>query len=221
MKTSNNEIDSNDVNYLKNLRKIYEETRMEGSRIYLRRLLPGDIDEKYFNYYQQSELTKYMYQTPRQITAEGLLQEQQSGQDSGQYHMYGVFDKTNSLCIGNIRVGHMTHTHKISDLAIFIGNSNYLGKGIAQEAIGLGNQLCFEKYDFRKLHSGMFEANIASVKAYLKTGWLVEGRLRGQYWVDEKPMDRICVALFNPKYFSNDFLSKARLISEATMNGSF
>jgi hypothetical protein len=70
----------------------------------------------------------------------------------------------------------------------------------------LGNKLCFEYYDFRKLHGGMFQANIASIKAYLKTGWVIEGLLKGQYWVDQKPMDRVAVACFNPKYFTPELL---------------
>jgi hypothetical protein len=60
----------------------------------------------------------------------------------------------------------------------------------------------------------MFEENIASVKAYMKTGWVVEGRLRAQYWVNEKPMDRITVACFNPKYFSSEFLKTVKEKSE-------
>jgi RimJ/RimL family protein N-acetyltransferase len=155
-----------------------------------------------------------MYQTPRKIDREQLLQELKTGEDTGNYHLYGVFDKSNDLCIGNIRVGMITHVHKISDLAIFIGNPEYLGKGLATEAINLGNQLCFGPYDFRKLHGGMFEENIASVKAYMKTGWVVEGRLRAQYWVNEKPMDRITVACFNPKYFSSEFLKTVKEKSE-------
>ena len=193
---------------MEELNKIFLNSRMEGDRIYLRGLKESDITDLYVSYFQNKELVKYMYQTPRIIDREHLIKELNSGVDTGQYHMYGVFDKSNDLCIGNIRVGHMTPIHKISDLAIFVGHPEYHGKGIAQDAIALGNKLCFEKYDFRKLHGGMFEANMASVRAYLKTGWVIEGRLRGQYWVDGNAMDRITVACFNPKYFSESFLQK-------------
>lgn len=214
-------VDPKDPQYFEKIRKIYDESRIESDRIYLKRLHDSDISPMYVSYYQHEELIKYMYQTPRKIDQAHLVQELKTGEETAQYHMYGVFDKSNDLCIGNIRVGMITHAHKISDLAIFIGNPSYLGKGLATEAIALGNRLCFENYDFRKLHGGMFEANIASVKAYMKTGWVVEGRLRGQYWVDAKPMDRICVACFNPKYFSEDFLKKVRVLSEEHLKNSF
>jgi RimJ/RimL family protein N-acetyltransferase len=207
-------VDPKDPHYFDNLKNIFNTTTVTGERIYLRRLSPSDITELYVSFFQNAELVKYMYQTPRKIDAEHLLNELKSGEDSNNFHMYGVFDKTNDVIIGNIRVGWITHAHKISDLAIFIGHPAYLGKGYATEAIKLGNKICFETYDFRKLFGGMFEENIASVKAYMKTGWVVEGRLRGQYLVNGERMDRISVACFNPKYFSPDFMAKVTADSE-------
>jgi [ribosomal protein S5]-alanine N-acetyltransferase len=189
-------------------------SKFSSKRIYLRKLEVSDINDHYLSFYSHKELTQYMYQTPRTVTQDDLIQELKSGNETGQYHMYGVFDLSNDQCIGNIRVGHMNVQHKISDLAIFIGNPEYLGKGFATEAIELGNRLCFEQYDFRKLHGGMFQANMASIKAYLKTGWVIEGKLKGQYWVDGKPMDRICVACFNPKYFTDAFRGEMKKNSD-------
>lgn len=195
-------------------KEVFATTKAIGERIYLKALRDVDISDQYISYYQNQDLVKYMYQTPRKIDRLHLVQELKNGIETNQYHIYGVFDKANDLLIGNIRVGFITWPHRISDLAIFIGNTEYLGKGIAQEAIQLGNEICFNQYDFRKLHGGMFEANMASVKAYMKAGWLIEGRLRGQYWVEGQAMDRICVACFNPKYFSNDFLQKVKQRSD-------
>lgn len=214
-------LDPTDQRYFKKLKDIYDSSHAESDRIYIRRLRETDIDENYISYYQNQDLVKYMYQTPREINRDSLLKELNSGLETGHYHMYGVFDTASDLIIGNIRIGFITHLHKISDLAIFIGNPSYLGKGFAQEAIHLGNQICFGPYDFRKLHGGMFEENMASVKAYLKTGWVIEGRLRGQYWVNNGPMDRICVACFNPKYFDETFLLKVKENSEIIFKNKF
>jgi len=203
-------LEFNDPQYFTQLKKIFNETRLEGDHIYLRRLKETDISEKYVSFFSNPELVKYMYQSPRKVDLKSLRAELQTGEETGQFHLYGIFDKTNHSCIGNLRIGYMNHAQKNSDLSIFIGDTGYLGKGLAQEALRLGNQASFEIYDFRKLHSGMFEANIASIKAYLKTGWVIEGRLRGQYWVEGKAMDRIAVACFNPRYFSSDFLSEVK-----------
>ena len=88
-----------------------------------------------------------------------------------------------------------------SDLVALIGDRDYLGLGLAKEAIALGNVMAFEQHDIRKLYGGMFAAHIASIKAYTAAGWVIEGSLKGQYLVEGKPMDRVLVACFNPKYF--------------------
>lgn len=201
--------------YFTSLKKIFNETRLEGERIYLRRLKETDISDEYVAFFNNAELVKYMYQSPRKVDRNGLRTELQTGEETGQFHLYGIFDKVNNACIGNLRIGYMNHSQKNSDLSIFIGNTSYLGQGLAQEALRLGIKASFEIYDFRKLHSGMFEANMASIKAYLKAGWVIEGRLRGQYWVDGKAMDRIAVACFNPRYFSSNFLKEVQNQSAA------
>jgi hypothetical protein len=57
----------------------------------------------------------------------------------------------------------------------------------------------------------MYISNIPSIKAYTKAGWLIEGRLKGQYYVDSKKEDRLLVACFNPSIFSDDELLELRL----------
>lgn len=195
--------------FLIELTSIYRQTKLTGERVFIRALSPEDITDQYSEFYAQQDLVKYMYQTPRKASRQDLVAELESGLHTGQFHMCGIFDLETQNLIGNLRVGIMNHIHKISDLVVFIGDTRYLGKGLAQEAIRLGNKLCFEYYDFRKLHGGMFQANIASIKAYLKAGWVIEGLLKGQYWVEHKPMDRVAVACFNPKYFGKDFLEAA------------
>lgn len=212
------QLNPRDDDYFHKLKQIYENTKVHSERIYLRKLNPADINSKYVDFYQNEDHVKYMYQSKRNIGAESLKTELETGESTGNFHLYGVFDNLSHECLGNIRVGIITHIHKISDLAIFIGNPKYIGKGYAQEAIRLGNKICFDAYDFRKLHGGMFAENMASVKAYLKTGWVIEGILRAQYFINNEPMDRYCVACFNPKYFSEKFMTLTRTISESFWN---
>ena len=67
--------------------------------------------------------------------------------------------------------------------------------------ISQANKVAFDEHDIRRLQGGMYENNIASIKAYCRADWVIEGRMKGYYWVDGAPMDRVCVACFNPNYF--------------------
>jgi RimJ/RimL family protein N-acetyltransferase len=42
----------------------------------------------------------------------------------------------------------------------------------------------------------MYANNKASIGAYLKAGWVIEGILKDHYLVDDLPMDRVLVACF-------------------------
>jgi len=183
---------------------VTDQTRIEGERIYLRRVRASDLDDRYLSWFQDAELVKYFSGSKRSFTRESLLAEIREGERSETSYLYGVFLKDSDVCIGNIRLGPITREHKISDLVVLIGDRSQQGKGLAVEAIRLGNRVAFELHDLRKLFGGMYEANEASIKAYTRAGWVIEGRLRGHYWVDNKPMDRILVGCFNPKYFPDE-----------------
>jgi len=71
---------------------------------------------------------------------------------------------------------------------------------MAKQAVAEATRLAFEVYDIRRLHSGMYVTNIASIKAYLGGGWQEEGLLKAYYWVNNQPVDRLLVCCLNPKY---------------------
>ena len=54
-------------------------------------------------------------------------------------------------------------------MIVFIGDADYLGKDV-HDAINEGNEKAFNEHKLRKLYGGMYKDNVASVKAYLKTG---------------------------------------------------
>jgi ribosomal-protein-alanine N-acetyltransferase len=173
----------------------------EGENLYLRKIKPEDINEDVMLWFSDEELMKYYTNSKIRITKETLCKSIEDGEKTGNSFTYGIFFKENDDCIGTIKLGPINQVHKISDLVVLLGNKKYHGKGLAVEAIKLGNQLAFEFYDLRKLFGGMYENNISSIKAYTKAGWVIEGTLKGHYLENGKPLDRIEVGCFNPKYF--------------------
>ena len=116
--------------------------------------------------------------------------------------------KENNECIGTVQIGPINKIHKISDLVVLIGNTKYHGKGLAIEAIKIGNAIAFETHNLRLLYGGMHRDNIGSVKAYLRANWIIEGILRDHYIVNGESQDRILVACFNPSIFNETYHKK-------------
>ena len=174
----------------------------ETERIFLRKIQMEDIDDAFMEWFADEELMKYYTNSRKKISKEDIIHSIEDGEKNANCYTYGILFKENNICIGTIKVGPINWVHKISDLVVLIGNRSYHGMGLAVEAIKLGNKLCFDHYDLRKLFGGMYASNIASIKAYTKAGWVIEGQLKGHYLNEGNAEDRILVGCFNPKYFN-------------------
>jgi RimJ/RimL family protein N-acetyltransferase len=167
----------------------------------LRLLQERDIDKEYVSWFSNSDGHLDFYTgSGRVFNKNTILEDFHQGEESKRWFYYII--ESNGEKIGNIKIGPIDLRNKTSDLVCFIGNRNYLGKGLATKAIALANEIAFNRYDIRRLHGGMYATNIPSIKAYTRAGWLIEATMEGFYLVDDKAVDRICVACFNPKYFN-------------------
>ena len=170
-----------------------------GERVTLRRLREVDIDERFTSWFQDKELMQFYRGNPRPMSRQDLLEEFLDFELKGEIFVYAIVLIENDLVIGTIKIGPVHTLHGTSDLVVLIGDVDYHGKGLAVEAIIQGNNLAFTKHKVRKLHGGMYASNAASIGAYLKAGWVIEGSLKDHYLVDGKPMDRVLVACFPDK----------------------
>lgn len=182
----------------------------KGDRIYLKEINLNDLDQTVMEWFNDNELMKYYTNSRNKITKENLVASIEEGKRAGNLFTFGIYSNALNNLIGTIKIGPINLNHKISDLVVLIGDRNYLGKGLSVDAIRLGNQIAFEKFNIRKLYGGMYESNIASIKAYTRAGWIIEGRLKGFYVVDNKNEDRILVSCFNPTFFSEDEIKQIK-----------
>ncbi len=171
-----------------------------GERIFLRELQHRDVTERYLSWFKDDIVTQFL--EAKNLTYDDVVNYMDHGRETKTYFMYAICMRDDDLHIGNLKVGTINRKHMISDLVVMIGDRDYWGKGLATEAILLGNKLAFEIYDIRKLTGGMYSNNIASIKCYKKAGWVEEARLRGHYILNNKVVDRVCISCFNPRYFS-------------------
>jgi RimJ/RimL family protein N-acetyltransferase len=175
--------------------------RYVGERIYLNEIRQTDITDDVMKWFEDEDLMRFYTSSRQKITKDKLLHSIEDGKAKGNLFTFGIFTIEDDTLIGTIKLGPIDQVQKTSDLVTLIGNRNFLGKGLSVEAIKLGNKLAFTEFDIRKLYGGMYESNIPSIKAYTRAGWLIEGRLKGFYWVENRNEDRLLVGCFNPEYF--------------------
>ena len=187
--------------------KIFTKSIDNMNRIKLQLLTKDDLTDEYVSWHT-AEHTTYFSSTKRKFLREDLIHELEEGIKAGNLFHYGIYHIIDDKLIGVIKLGVINLIHKSSDMVVLIGDRDYLGKGIAVDAIKLGNQIAFEKHKLRKLFGGMYKQNIASVKTYLKANWIIEGVLKDHYLEQDKEQDRILVACFNPNIYRGSYYSK-------------
>lgn len=164
----------------------------------LRELTHEDVTDEYLSWFRDGQVTSFLEVDGNSLTHQMVRDYMDSGRQTGNYFMYAIC--ADGKHIGNLKVGPIVKKHKVSDLICVIGDRSYWGKGLATEAIKLGNKLAFDSHDIRKLHGQIYANNIGSIKAYCKAGWIIEGVIQGRYLVGGEPMDQVLVSCHNPKY---------------------
>lgn len=178
----------------------------ESERLLLKELKEKHIDDRYLSWFQDEEVTKFL--EAKNLTRQSVIDHLRNGKETNTYFMYAIISKDSSKHIGNLKVGPIQWKHRVSDLVTVIGDRNYWGKGLATEAIKMGNRIAFEIHDLRKLSAGIYSDNVASIKCYQKAGWIIEAVFQGDLILNGKILDRICVSCFNPKYFHSGDIRK-------------
>ena len=174
------------------------------SKIFLKELQETDFTEEYVSWHSNDH-TVFYSGTNRVFTRENLLEEFHRGKNENNIFHYGIFSNVDSKLIGVLKLGVINWSNLSSDMIVFIGDEDYLGKGLAVKAIEQGNEIAFKTHKLRKLYGGMYYGNIASVKAYLNASWIIEGVLKDHFLYNDKPQDRILVACFNPEIFHDKY----------------
>ena len=181
---------------------------VHGERIWLRPLNESDITDRYLAWFRSSEITEFL--EARQITMQSALDYLRNGPISGEYFMFAICDNKDDLHIGNLKIGPLQKRHGTSDLVTIIGDAAYWGKGLATEAIVLGNKIAFQYLEIRKLSGGIYSENVASIKCYTKAGWVIEGRLLAHLVADNRIQDKVLVSCFNPAFFEIEIESSEK-----------
>ena len=175
--------------------------------ILLRPLCLEDVDERLTSWFVNEDgHLDYFTGSGRPYSLDTLRRELSQDDPHHESRFYGVLDADTDQLIGTVRIGAISWQNKTSDLVTLIGDRAYLGRGVAKQAIRLGNQLAFEELGLRKLAGGMVSANLPSIKAYLAADWVIEGILADHYVFDGQVHDRVLVACFNPHHISSERL---------------
>lgn len=142
----------------------------KGERLYLREMNKGDATLKYCSWLSDAEVTKYL--ATKGSTIEDLqsyILEKNKREDVS---LFGIFMNDDDNHIGTIKL-EFKDSNKVIDIAMMIGDKNYWGKGLIQEAMKLLIDYCFNVLGNKTISLGVVRQNKSAVKAYKKVGFSV------------------------------------------------
>src|SRR5262249_14356527 len=88
--------------------------------------------------------------------------------------------------IGNIKLGPIDRRHKVAALGIAIGERDFWGRGLATQAVAAVSDHALAALGLERVEAGFYADNVASQRAYLRAGFVEEGRQRGARLCDGK-----------------------------------
>jgi len=157
---------------------------MIGEKVYLRGLERADLEGDYFQWLNDREVTKFMDSGVFPNTMEKMDEFYRNTALSSNNVILAIIQRETDKHIGNIKLGPIKWISRVSPLGIMIGDKECWGKGYATEAIRLVLDYAFKRLNLHKVTAGIVAIHDASIKAFQKAGFEIEGRAKSQFFID-------------------------------------
>ncbi|WDT75387.1 MAG: GNAT family protein [Candidatus Manganitrophus sp.] len=173
---------------------------LEGKRIYLREVRPSDVNERYYRWMNDPEITRFLESRFAPNAIENL-RDYVAGKLGDRDNIFlAIVLKEEDRHIGNIKLGPIQWIHRLADIGLLIGEKDCWGKGYATEAIQLVSDYAFNVLNLHKVAAGCYGPNEGSARAFQKAGFIVEGVRKEQFYANGSYVDDILLGLIRPDW---------------------
>lgn len=168
---------------------------IEGERVYLREVRPSDVNENYYRWMNDPEVTQYLESRFYPNSMEGLREYVASKLGDRDNVFLAIVLKEGDRHIGNIKLGPINWIHRVADVGILIGEKDCWSKGYATEALRLVVDYAFRKLNLHKVTAGCYANNQGSRKAFEKAGFQVYGVRKEQCFWNGQYVDGVLLGI--------------------------
>ena len=147
-------------------------------RLFYRILNVDDVSQCYVDWLNDPEVNRYLETRHDHQTKKSCRKYVTDMIMSSVDNLFGIYVRETRRHIGNIKLGFVNPHYQRAQIALFIGDKTYWGKGLATETIKAITLWGFNELKLEKIEAGCYENNMGSLRAFLKCGYQVEGHLR-------------------------------------------
>lgn len=110
-----------------------------------------------------------------------------------------VYHAKSGTFIGTAKINFLNERGRrngIADIGIMLGERDFWGQGLATDVLRTVSKFAFDKLGARKLSAGAMAPNAAVVRAFLRVGYVEEGRLRRYLSIGGDYCDHVLLGCF-------------------------
>lgn len=172
---------------------------LSGGPLYLREVRLEDVNENYYRWMNDPDVTRFLESRFYPHSLESLRQFVTGKQGDRNNVFLAIVLHDGDRHIGNIKLGPIDWIHRLGEIGILIGEKDCWGKGYASQAICLLADYAFNRLDLYKLTAGCYGNNEGSTRAFEKAGFVREGVRKEHFFCDGTRVDLILLGRVRPR----------------------
>ena len=167
---------------------------IKGYRTRLSLFTEQDVSDKYLGWLADERINRYLEVRFKQYSETLAKEYIRDCINSSNIYFLKIETKEFGL-IGTCTIFH-NKDHKTAEIGLMIGETSLHNQGFGSEVIGLLSKFCCNDLNVRKITAGLYATNEGSLKAFLKNGFLIEGKFTSQVPLGGMPEDLYRLAYF-------------------------
>jgi RimJ/RimL family protein N-acetyltransferase len=171
---------------------------MQGKLVRLRAYEKSDADAL-FRWFSDEEVTRWLGPPafPSRAHQEKFIELASASSDDAKYFAIETLD---GKLVGDCGLRFIDWKSRKAEFFITIGEKQFWGKGLGSDALRIVVRLAFDKMNLNRLWLSVLVDNPRAVRCYEKCGFVREGLLRQESYVDGKYRDVLLMALLREDY---------------------
>jgi RimJ/RimL family protein N-acetyltransferase len=168
---------------------------IRGDRVYLRAIEREDL-ARCHKWINDEALTATLAQRyPVSLAQESdWIERMARGQDPSKLTL-AICVARDGRHVGNCGLEAIDRDNRTATLGILIGEADFRGKGLGEDAVRALCRYAFDELDLRKIRLDVYAVNPGAEKTYARVGFRREGVLRQEAFRRGKPVDVIRMGL--------------------------
>ena len=172
-------------------------SRIKGSRIYLRGLKESDASDTYLSWLNDPVVNSHI--ETKQATAKELKEYIREKDEHYDCIFFGIFLNEGDRHIGNVKIEPINYANDDAGIGIILGDKTQWGKGLCLEAVNLSVDYIFQRMHLKRVYLGVLSDNDSAIRCFTRAGFSVEKTdpILGKN--SDNPLQQLIMSIYNLK----------------------